>query len=1096
MEIKTLLQSFVVHNNSSKDYYRIMKILFFLLFICAFQLVAVETNGQNATISIRNSNISIREFIRDIESQTDYLIVFRNYDVDVNKVISFKKKTGKVSDFLNELSATTPINYTFDSNYITLSKKEIWANATDRKIIGTVTDERGEPIIGVNVVEKGTTNGVITDIEGKFAFSVAENAILQVSYIGYISQDIRIGSQTNITILLHEDLQVLDEVVVIGYGVQRKSDLTGAVASVKAEVIENQPVTRIDQALQGIIAGMQITSESGAPGSGTTIRIRGGNSINGSNEPLYVIDGIIGGGDLSMINPSDIQSIEVLKDASSTAIYGSRGANGVVLITTKMGKGTEGVRLNYHGYFGIQNAEKFLDVLNGPDYAQWRNEYERYFGREEIFDVNTVAHTDWQKQIYHTAPITEHNLSLSKGTQKGNYFLSVNYLNQEGIMHKTNFHRYQIRFNLEEEINKYFKMGAALSVAYTEKDNPVLNSSGMATLPVLPVYDEEGNIYSQDPLTGTKTNTPVAQKEYILGNTTSLRGLGNVYAIITPLKGLTVKTSFGFDLNRTKTNSYQSVNLPTRVYAKSGGYASVNTLFPITYQNENTINYQFELNKHRLDIMGGWTVQQYKQEFMNSSASGFTNDVTLYHAMETAEPTTKDIQTGESEWSMVSGLFRLNYVYDNKYLLTVSGRSDASSRLAPGNKWAFFPSAAVAWRLSEESFIKDMDMEALSDLKLRTSYGRSGSQAIAAYSTLDKLQSGETVMGEAQAIQFTKASVSNKKLGWEKTDQIDVGLNLGLFKGRLNVELDWYYKKTTDLLLYRELSYQTGFSSILENVGSVKNRGFEIAINSVNINAKDFQWTSVLTLSTNKSEVVDLAGKDFLENGLGSRLIVGEPIGTFFGTKYLGTWKEGEIPEGSKFLPGDPKMTDVNNDGAYTVADAMVIGNAEPKFYGGLGNTFRYKDFTLDLFFDFSYGNDVYDLYATNGYSGYNTNLYSSAKKRWSPQNPASNIPTAGSGFKYIYDTYAGKGGCSLFIQDGSFLRLKNLNIEYKLPSFTPGIRSFSVYGSVSNLFTLTKYDGYTPDVNYAGTHATRRGFDSNVYPQSRTFIVGVKMGF
>ena len=1068
------------------------------LFFCQFQLSA--QGGYKVTLN--KHNVTIHSIFKAIEKESEYTFIYHDNKVDVNRKVSINMKNASIDKLMNTLLRGTNYTYQVMGNQILIAVKEENGNAQTgskqvlKLVTGTVIDERGEPIIGASILEKGTTNGIITNLDGKFSLNLTtKQPELQVSYIGYLTSFIR-PTQSTLQIVLKEDLHALEEVVVVGYAVQKKSDLTGSVGSIKADVLDNQPISRIDQALQGRISGVQVTSTNGAPGSGTSIRIRGGNSINGSNEPLYVIDGIIGGGDLNSINPADIQSIEVLKDASSTAIYGSRGANGVVLITTKKGNGNEGVRLDYHGYFGLQETSKRVDFLNGPEYVEWKNENEAYFGRPQMFDPSQpIPNTDWQKVMYRSAATTEHNVSLSKATKDSNYFLSLNYLNQDGVMRKTNFTRYQLRFNLEQNIGNYIKVGSTLSMSYTNRQNPVMDSFGIVQLPNMSVYNEDGTINAVNPATGIYVNTVAAQEKYIQDFTTKLRGFGNIYAQITPIKGMVIKSSFGFDMSRDKQNVYQSVDLPTRVYNKSGGYAAINTSFPLSYQNENTISYAAEIGRHRFDLLGGWTAQHYESEFSNSSASGFTNDVNLYHAIEAGDPKTKNMQSGESQWSLLSALFRVNYVYHDRYMLTVSGRSDGSSRLSKDKRWAFFPSAALAWRLSEEKFIKDLNL--FSSLKLRASYGRSGSQAVSPYSTLDQLTSGQTVIGDAQFIYFKKNSISNKNLTWEKTDQFDLGLNFGLFNNRVNVELDWYYKKTSDLLLYRELPYQTGFSSVLENVGSVDNKGFELTLNTINITNKDFEWSSVLTLSTNKSNVVDLGGKEFLENGMASRLIVGKPVGTFYGIKYLGTWKENEIPEGSKWKPGDPKLEDVNKDGAFTVADATTIGNAEPALYGGFGNTFTYKNWSMNLFFDFSVGNDIYDLFAANGYGGYNTNLYGDNRDRWTPDNSESNIPRAGSGYKYIMDSYAGKGGCSFFVYDGSFLRLKNLNLEYAFPNMGKKvIKNLSVYGSVSNLFTLTKYHGYSPDVNSEGAHATRRGFDNNAYPQSRIYTVGLKIGF
>lgn len=1061
-------------------------------------LLCFNFSMYSQNISLKINNVSVKKAMTELQTKSGYSFVYIADDVDTKKNVSVD--ASQLDEAIKQILAGQDVAYEIQGKNIIIKKivKPIKSDsAKKQKITGVVKDANGEPVIGATIIEKGTNNGTVTDFEGNYTLELSDNGILAFSCIGYKSQEY---STTHIksgqlSVVLKEDTELIDEVVVVGYAVQKKSDLTGAVGSIKSKSIENQSVTRIDQALQGRISGVQIVSSNGAPGAGSTIRIRGGNSINGSNEPLYVIDGIIGAGDLNSINPADIQSIEVLKDASSTAIYGSRGANGVILITTKTGKGSNGVRLNYHGYYGIQQVGKYLDLLNGSEYVQWKNENEVYFGRNEMYDTENVANTDWQKVMYRTASMTEHNVSLNSSNEKGNFFFSLNYLNQDGVMDKSNFTRYQARFNFDQNIGKYIKIGAVMSLAYTDKDNPVMDTFSIVQLPNMSVYNEDGTFNSVNPSTGITINTVAAQKEYIQNTTTDLRGFGNLYVQINPIKNLIIKSSAGFDLSRSKQNVYQSVNLPTRVFAKSGGYAAINTSFPMTYQNENTINYSMEFDgKHRVNLLGGWTAQRYQYEFLNNSASGFSNDVSLYHAIEAGDPTTKNMQSGESEWSLLSALFRINYAFKDKYLLTISGRSDGSSRLSKDNRWEFFPSAAIAWRVSEENFIKEIDW--ISNLKVRASYGRSGSQSISPYSTLDKLVSGQTVIGDAQAIYYTKSSISNKNLTWEKTDQVDIGANIGLWGNRVNLELDWYYKKTTDLLLYRELPYQTGFGSVLENVGSVQNKGFEIGLNTVNITTKDLEWTSNLTISTNKSKVLDLAGKEFLENGTASRLIVGKPIGTFYGIKYLGTWKEGQIPEGSKWLPGDPNLLDVNEDGVITVADGMPIGNAEPKFFGGFGNTLTYKNWSLNVFFDFSYGNDIYDLAAADCYGGYNTNLYGDNRNRWSPNNPTSNVPRAGSGFKYITDSYAGKGGCSYFVYDGSFLRLKNINLEYTFPQFTNVIKNLSIYGSINNLFTITKYRGYSPDVNSAGSHSTRRGFDQNVYPQARTFTLGLKVGF
>lgn len=511
--------------------------------LMAGALLCLNLSIYSQSISLKMSNVSVKKAMTELQTKSGYSFVYIAGDVDTDRTVSIN--ASQLKDAVAQILKGQNVSYEIQGKNIVIKKgsQQQVTSGKRKKVTGTVKDANGEPIIGATVVEKGTTNGTVTDFDGNYTLELSESGTLAVSYIGYKSQEYSVAKirQGQLPVVLKEDTEVMDEVVVVGYAVQKKSDLTGSVGSVKSESIENQPVTRIDQALQGRISGVQIVSSNGAPGAGSTIRIRGGNSINGSNEPLYVIDGIIGAGDLNSINPADIQSIEVLKDASSTAIYGSRGANGVILITTKTGKGSNGVRLNYHGYYGIQQVSRYLDLLNGPEYVQWKNENEVYFGREEMYDTENVVNTDWQKVMYRTASMTEHNVSLNSSNDKGNFFFSLNYLNQDGVMKKTNFTRYQARFNFDQNIGKYIKVGAVMSLAYTDKDNPVMDAFGIVQLPNMSIYNEDGTFNSINPSTGYTINTVAAQKEYIQNFTTDLRGFGNIYVQITPIKNLVIR---------------------------------------------------------------------------------------------------------------------------------------------------------------------------------------------------------------------------------------------------------------------------------------------------------------------------------------------------------------------------------------------------------------------------------------------------------------------------------------------------------------------------------------------------------------------------
>lgn len=1085
---------------------RIMKLSICLLLFTVLQAWAVDSYSQTKKLSLDLEDATVEQALQTIEEQSEFFFLLSHKMIDVNRKVDLKLKNQQVSNVLDQLFAETDVEYVVKDRQIVLTTEEMIESFKAEPlqgivVTGTITDEAGQPLPGVNVVIRRTIQGTITDAEGNYSIEVDDpNAVLVFSFVGFRSQEIAVAGLTSIDVILQMDILGLEEVIAIGYGSVRKRDLTGSVGTVKGDIVDKQTITRIDQALQGRIAGLQITNVDGAPGSGTTIRIRGGNSLNAGNEPLYVIDGMIGGGDLNTINPSDIQSIEVLKDASSTAIYGSRGSNGVILITTKRGAGSKGVQLSYNGYVGVQQPVKYLDLLDGPEFAEFANEYHYYYAGttdgEPFPDVNNVANTDWQELMFRTAIMSNHNLTVTNATDLSNYYLSMNYFNQNGIMEASDFKRYQLRFNVDQQIGNILKIGATINIANTHRNNPVVSTGawgGFGIYPTAPVYNPDGTYYSENQIHGSTYNSPPAQAAMILSEGKQTRGLGNLYAQLTLFDKLILKSTFGVDIVSTIQNDHTSVNLPTSVRNSIGGTAGVITTNPISVQNENTVTYSMSAGDHHIDLLGGFTYQNYKFESLSASTRGFSNDITLYHALETGDPAQRDINTDQEEWTLLSLLGRINYSFQGKYLITVTGRHDGSSRLAAGNEWKFFPSAALAWRLSEESFIENLNT--FSNLKLRLSYGRSGSQSIPPYSTLPSLTAGETLIGGEKVISYIPGAPANPFLTWETTDQINIGLDAGFFNNRLSVETDFYHKKTSDLLLTRELPFQTGNKTRLENVGSLQNQGIEIGISSVNMVTGDFAWNSRLTLSGNRSEILNLAGKEFLDNGTGSRLIVGEPMGIFYGAKYLGVWSENDIPGGSQYIPGDIRHEDLNGDGAITLEDGQVIGDAEPMFYGGLNNEFTFKNLSVSLFIDFSYGNEIFDLAGHPLHAGFVTNVYGMYRDRWTESNKGSDIPRAGSNFIHFYDNYAGQSSTFL-IQDGSFLRLKALHVSYKLPIGKNVFEELTVYSTMSNLITLTQYTGFTPDVNSESASSSRRGFDNNVYPQSRTITFGVRANF
>ncbi|TKG89233.1 SusC/RagA family TonB-linked outer membrane protein [Puteibacter caeruleilacunae] len=1081
-----------------KKLIRMLRISVFCFFLSMLQTFAVDSYSQDAKLSIDIKNQSLEVVLDRIEDNTDYFFVYNADLIDVEQTVSVHAKNQSVKSILLGLLKEKDIKFSLHDNLIVLSKGNISEVAAENvKISGRVVDDAGESLPGVSVIVKGTTIGTVTDGDGNYTLAnVPEGATLVFSFIGMATQEIPVGSATVINIKMMVDAVGLDEVVAIGYGVVKKSDLTGSVGTVKAEEISKQSVTRIDQALQGRISGVQISTTSGAPGSGASIRIRGGNSINAGNEPLYVIDGFIGGGDLNSINPNDIESVEVLKDASATAIYGSRGSNGVILITTKRGSGSKGFGVSFDCYWGMQSPIKKLDLLNGPEFAEYRNEFAEVIGTTQPFpNLDEVSNTDWQDILFRDVPMTSNTLNFYNNTEKSNYYVSLNYLDQDGIQLGSSYTRYQIRFNFDQKLGEFAKVGASLNASKSDRENPRASALGNYILPTAPVYLEDGSFHRVDAINGSTYNNPVAQNELRINNTVKDRALGNVYVQLMPLKGMIFKSTFGFDNNTSKQNTYNSVNLPTNFEAARGGQASISTNFGRTIQNENTLNYSYDIEDHSFNVLGGWTYQSYKGESLSMSAKGFTNDVTTFNAVETGDPELLTANSGESSWTLLSGLYRLNYSYKDRYLLTVSGRHDGSSRLAEGNQWHFFPSAAIAWRLVEEDFIKDLDV--FSNLKLRVSYGKTGSQSIAPYATLARLSAGKNYLGDQQLVTFLPAGSADPSLKWEVTDQYDIGFEAGLFKNRLSIEVDYYSKKTTDLLLSRELPYQTGFSSRLENVGSLQNKGIDVTLRGVILKKNDFTWSSDLTVSSNKNEILELSkGKEFIENGVGSRLIVGESVSTFFGAKFIGLWQEGDEGLGGAYVPGAMKFEDVDKDGVINVNDGQIIGKGTPDFYGGFNNVFTYKRFTLSAFFDFSYGNDIYDLDGRIFNTGFASNVYGKFRNRWTPENTNTNVPKAGTQQRTYYNNYTGRGGSSYDIYDGSYFRMKNLNLNYELPIKSNIIESLAIYGTATNVFTITNYKGFSPDVNATGTHSTRRGFDSNGYPPAKMFLIGVKADF
>lgn len=983
-------------------------------------------------------------------------------------------------------------------------------------VTGVVTEaETGDPLPGVNVIIRGSSTGTVTDFDGKYSLSTAADATLLFSFVGFQSQEVSVNGRTTIDVALATDAEALEEVVVIGYGVQRKSDLTGSVAKVEGDDLLNLPAARVDNMLQGRAAGVQVAQISGEPGSATTIRIRGGNSIQGDNEPLWVIDGVIVGTDynLSNLNTNDIESIEVLKDAVAVSIYGTRGANGVILVTTKSGAAARGNNVSVNLYRGMQSIITQVDFLNGREHAIYANEDAAFRNSALPFpNLDEVPDVNWIDQVTDAAPILNVDASVGGSTENGkvNYYLSGNYFDQEGIIRATGIEKYIFRTNMDIQLSDRFRTGFRMNVSSLRQENSKFNIDALylSTTPTRAIYEADGSFTALDPI--TDGISPNFEADILLKDNydqvTNL--LGNLYLEFTPWDNVVFRSTISPEINNFKQNVFNPGALPNNLIIQQGGNARVSHSLRSGYINENTLSYQKEVgtNDH-LTLLAGFTMQKTQFESSFSRSVGLSNDVTGFNNLAFgSDPTRNELGSAYNAFQLVSWLGRANYSLNDKFLFTVVGRVDGSSRFAPGNKYAFFPSGAVAWRLIEESFIQQLNL--FSNLKLRASYGLAGSQAIPSYRTLAVLDAANTTFGNAEKPGVVLGRPANPELKWETTQQLDVGLEMGFFDNRLAVELDYYRKTTKDLLLNAQLPRQTGFVSKLQNIGKVENKGLELSVNSANIRKPQFSWSTTLAISGNRNQVVDLGGVDFInlvtpaqQGGTGARLIVGESVPVFTGVRYLGTWKSQEEIDaaglGGNHDVGGPRFEDTNGDGQITEDDFIVLGSPQPDFYFGLGNTFTYRNFELDFFFQGTQGNEVFNsLTQTALFGRPETTKYKETLNRWTPDNPTSDIPRAGSvaALSEIFNN-------SAMIEDGSHIRLKSLRLAYRLPGSRlgwQGIRDISLYLVGSNLFVLSDFRLKDPETSQFGRESDNLsfGFSRGQYPSTRIVSLGAQINF
>jgi TonB-linked SusC/RagA family outer membrane protein len=1100
--------------------FKVMKLTYFLLLVTALNVLANDTYSQYGRVSLNIHDSPISMVLSQIEDQTDFFFLYSSKMIDVTREVDIRAENVMLPEVLNELFVNTDIRYVVKDKQILLMNEDFapGPGQQDRQITGRVVGGDDLPLPGVSVVVKGTMVGVITDSDGTFTLSVPPGGtILQFSFVGMDPKEVEIGSQTVFNIQMKEAELGLDEVVVIGYGTVKKRDITGSVMSIKAEELQTGVQTSMNQMIQGRSPGVQVTTVSGEPGGAMFMRIRGPNSITASNEPLYVIDGLPVGNNsypgsslqdgtksrnpLNALNTADIESIEILKDASATAIYGSRGANGVILITTKKGQGK--MKVDYSTYFGMQQPAKLLDYLNGEEYMAFINGILVDQGSAPKYtqaEIDAVGEgTNWQSEVLRKAPVVSHQLSFSGSSGNTKYYSSFGYLNQEGIVISSGIKQYTARVNLYHSMDK-FTFGINLNTSlvlddYVNVGAGYNSGAGVITTsreydPTLPVTDADGNYtinYAVD------LDNPVAIANTWLDDANTNRTFGSFNVDYELFTGLKARINLGADRQSSRRDEYLTID--TKRGMNTNGYAHISEQDLSTYLAEFTLNYDRTIKEvHHLTALAGTTYQQFNGRSVGATSTNFPSDAYLTNNLGAGDVSQQRVGSNRYQNQLLSYIGRVNYSLFDKYMLTATFRADGSSRFGEGNKFGYFPSMALAWRLSDEPFLSRFKV--LSDLKLRVSYGSTGNQEIGNYNSLMLLGVvGRAVFDDNTYVGIAPDQMANPNLKWETTRQMDVGLDFSLLKDRISGSLDYFIKNTSDLLYNLPIPPSSGFTTSLQNVGDIRNSGFEFAITSRNLTG-EFSWSTTLIGSTIKNTVTNLGDLgEIYQGGFAfaydvSILKEGYPMNSYYGYVVEGIFQSEEEIAGSAqptAKPGDLRFKDIDKSGSITIADRTILGDPFPDFSFGLNNAFSYKGFDLEIFFEGMVGNELLngDIKASETPIELVRNRLSYVQDRWTTDNKDSENPS----FVNTNNTYASN---SRLIEDASFLRLKNLKLSYTIP--WDKVRLLDVFVMGQNLFTLTKYRGYDPDVSSLGDSQIR--IDYGAYPRARIYTIGINVGF
>ena len=1104
-----------------KHLFRMMRNTLLALFVFAGTAFATESYSQTMKVTVVADNVSTGKVISEIEKQTDYLFVYNVNEVNLKRNVKVNAQNKSVAEVLNKVFEGTDIYYAMEGKNIMLMSKAKDGEAVQQanKVTGIVKDANGEPIIGANVTVKGQSIGTITDIDGRFVLDAPKDAVLQITYIGYVSQEVKVSGKKEINVVLKEDTETLDEVVVIGYGTAKKSDLTGATTQIKPEALTSSVVGNALESLQGKAAGVAVFNDN-KPGASPSIRVRGSGSITASNEPLYVVDGFpLMDGNISDLNPSDIESMEILKDASSTAIYGSRGANGIVMITTKKGKsGTKNLSVNTS--VGVQMPGRLANLISGEDFISFMNAgYKNQGSNIPFSDIPSTYTTDtnWEKEILENSSLLQdYSITFDGSSNKTNYMLSTGFYNQEGLLKAQNYQKYTFHGNLQHSFNKWLTVGANTQFTYSIQDvfDSALIDIYRYGWPTENVKNEDDtyNISSMHNTYILYPWNPVLDMNETTTQFTTNRFLGTLFAEMQLMKDLKYRLNLGVDLKNTRKYNYvgseSAVNKASGL--KGNGYNNWNKGFSKVM--ENILTYNHTWNKHRLTATAVYSWQDFTYEDINLSGSGFENDLTGAWSMGLADKSSVSWGTNKYSNKLISFTGRVSYVYDDKYLLTATSRWDGSSRFGANNKWGYFPSVGLGWRLSQESFLKENKV--ITNLKIRGSFGITGNQEIGNYKSLAQLTGSNYTDGSSVIYGF-KESIGNGDLKWERTTQFDLGFDLSLWN-RMDIAFDYYTRNTNDLLYNVPIPSTSGYSSILSNIGKVTNKGWELSVGGNIMQNKDFNLYASVNVTYNQNKIKELYGGvdevavRYEAGGLARVLKVGNSVDAIYARHSLGIIKTQEqLDEYKKKVPntaanaqlGDEMYEDIDGDGSISSNDYVCLGSVQPKYFYGLNLSMEYKGFGLSVY---GQGGHKYasiagaeDYYANNsawamsyanltsyllyGENQISNNVYIPTQyayeHMWSPENPNGNYPTAGAHDVYLSDRT--NANWRYFI-------LRNIQFNYDLAPLLniKSVKSLKVNLNFQNFVTFANHRGYNP-IN---------GDTSN--PWAKSIILGINAKF